>query len=92
MKILKTLLVVATSLALISCAEYKPPTPELINFMVKIWNMFFAVGYIVIVTGLALKRASLLGFGFIFLSSTYCAFYLFDIVNRGYNLTLGLPF
>lgn len=89
---MKALIIIIISLTLISCGEYKPPTPEVINFIVKFWNVFFAGGYIVIFIGLALKRFSLLGFGFIFLSSTYIAFYLFDIVNRGYNLTLGLPF
>ena len=89
---LKAVTIIIISLTLISCSEYKPPNKELINFIANIWNMFIAVGYIFIVVSLAMKRASLLCFGFIYLFAAYISFLLFNFIFPGYDLIIGLPF
>ena len=89
---MKILIVVILSLTLIGCGEYKPPTPELISFMVNTWNIFFAVGYISLLLSVVIKRFNIIGFSSIYLLAVYSSFTVFGVFSPDFNLTLGLPF
>lgn len=90
---LKIAMVLVISVLLVGC-EIAKPSQEMALFLMKVWNGIFGIGYIMIFSGLVVKkwRESNLLFGVIWLIAAYIAFIVFTTFYDGLPFTLGIPF
>lgn len=97
-KVFQSLLVVSIAIVLHGCG-YTKPSAEVINFMAKIYNVFFGFGYFILLFGIlrilwGKKQEGILVLmmGAIFLSAAYIAFVAFTAFSPDFTIELVIPF